>query len=642
MLKKASHVGWSVSSNVKALIDFGTGKCAEFQAHAAGTAKVSFEVHAEDSDGTTYYGFADCEVEIRSESAWTEDPPPQVSVSCAEEESTVGCIGSTFSIIANTNAAAGRRIRDCGYPLEEDLELDGVETRWTVGSEIDALPAAGEGQTATFVARKPGSAEVTFTIEGKTGAGPLQPGTCKCLVQVKGVKLEKEEDVVLWALGGTYEPELVDGSDEHVTWSIATVEGAPPGGFDTGSGEVTFGAAPGKYEITVTPTESGCAAKTMTLDVSDMLVEFEPNPLYICQGNTVGLTVYVTPAEFQSQVSVAVEDGDIAEISSGTLPNISVHGISSGTTKIKVMKGSRTYARLTTYVVRLSGIQGPCCVKEGSTLTQSDFTPVFTPKTPPNPPTVTVEPLEFSTVYQQESQPFHAYTYGCGDVLGSIEVVDEDQTSEITIDLEILKFAVAMDKVLKKIGSWKSISPCVPAAPSGFGLEVDVEQSRMCCSSLSPACIRDRYKVNSIASYSVVLGSLECDIPLVGIPEVLTGNAHVMIASSIDFSFTGEMSCDHPQFCGNAMSTSTGEGGVSITGLAVINVTPVTARLDITGGGDVCYDFSSKKFCGKNIEFRVQPVLSGKVIVAGHRFIEWKYCNLGNGFTIPVGVNTCE
>lgn len=128
----------------------------------------------------------------------------------------------------------------------------------------------------------------------------------------------------------------------------------------------TFGTTgPVDVNLTVTDNDSACCSLYGTTcdDKSDSImytvvavkVEFLPDLLYVCKGGTASLTATVTPSSASSQVDFDTAAPSIATVS-GSAPNLTVHGVSAGTTQVRAKLGDCVCETAEVTVVKVENV----------------------------------------------------------------------------------------------------------------------------------------------------------------------------------------------------------------------------------------------------------------------------------------------
>jgi len=106
----------------------------------------------------------------------------------------------------------------------------------------------------------------------------------------------------------------------------------------TGEEVATSYSAADSYTVTLRVTDDDGATDTDTCTVTVFEVLLSPDPLYVCEGGTASLTATVTPDSASSQVDFDTAAPSIATVS-GSAPNLTVHGVSAGTTQVRAKLG---------------------------------------------------------------------------------------------------------------------------------------------------------------------------------------------------------------------------------------------------------------------------------------------------------------
>jgi len=115
---------------------------------------------------------------------------------------------------------------------------------------------------------------------------------------------------------------------------------------------------------------------TTTVIVNAISVTFAPSPVYVAVGGTASLTATATPAAASCYVFYTTANGSIATVS-GVAPDLTVAGVSTGTTEVQAILNGDVIASVTVYVAWVTFSPDPfyVWVTKSDTLTAT-ITPI--------------------------------------------------------------------------------------------------------------------------------------------------------------------------------------------------------------------------------------------------------------------------
>jgi len=344
------------------------------------------------------------------------------------------------------------------YSWECDVTLDGpnsIKVGQSITLSASGAPEGGSyswsntpdlvphGATAVLTGFNPPYSDyigvsVTYTSpKGKKCSDAKGIWVCDCYVEISGPTEVKVGEMIALTVEG-------EVSGENYEWSVV------PGLVPNGSTAQFTGQTPGDATIKFTYTNPD--GKTC-YDIHTITVKQEcsvtlSGPSVVGIGNNITLTASADPPGGRY----------IWTETSGLVPSMDsavYFGENPGNATIEVSyipPGSDELCTATHDIIvfGVESIDGPSCVKSGSTLTNADFTIVTKPSTFEN--FVIVSPLTFSTLSQTEEVTVTACSgtsMASDEKPTTITVVNSNVKNNVSLSFEIPNY---FNQVLNKIG----------------------------------------------------------------------------------------------------------------------------------------------------------------------------------------------